>query len=125
MLVVCIKSMHALLKHKVWALDRSLTTGLHKEMFLSCLWPSGSTAAGLLKQVLQRVGGAFANKDNLTRLAERCTDLLGLLAGHLDPASQHAGGGTDAAQQLKVNRAYVSLMGRFKDLLEVSGALAK
>ncbi len=72
---------------------------------------AGSSAAGLLAQILDHVGVALVNKDNLTRLMERCADLLSLVVNRLERSAD-----TD---DLKTTQAYRSLMSRFNDLLQV------
>ncbi len=60
------------------------------------------------------MGGALANKDNLTKLALRCTDLMGLLAGQLEP---------QGLEGVAEKPAYRSLMTRFSDHLEARSRL--
>ena len=57
---------------------------------------------------MELVGSALANNDNLTRLLDRCTDLMGIIIGKLD------GNATDATAK----NACVNILSRFDNLLK-------
>lgn len=76
---------------------------------------AGNSAAALLCQVLVYVGKALGNRENLQRLMLSCTDLMGILAGHLMDHDSVTTPRLNAHDQ----QPWLSVMGRFESLLKV------